>query len=177
MQCHACTGHGLPPSRGSVSAASPSPRSAYRYFNGRLATAVALSVMPDIALRQSRPLQRSGQEHASGKCWGESGSRTPRRRFGRGWAVLTRPAIYRKKATQDLGTTPTQAKAARMRPAGGEGASSAGRGSKLCQCASGRRTKCPLLCDVCQFPPWTFFFFAMDVADDCRSPTLPPRVL
>lgn len=34
----------------------------------------------------------------------------PRRRFGSGWAVLTRPAISRKKATQDLGTTPTQAK-------------------------------------------------------------------
>lgn len=54
------TSRGMLACRGSVSAASPSPRSAYRYLNGRSTTAVAVSTVPDIDLRQAtRPSDRA----------------------------------------------------------------------------------------------------------------------
>jgi hypothetical protein len=101
------------PRRSSVSAASPSPRSAYRYLNGRLATAVALSIMPDTVLRQSR----SSIDRAKSMLLVSAGVKVfsnPRD------GVLAQPGrssrvqqSLTESATQDLGTTPPQAKEAR----------------------------------------------------------------
>jgi hypothetical protein len=97
-------------SGGSSSASSVSSRSAYRYLSGRLEMPFAFS---NLFLGS----HNTASDRAKSMLLASVGLKLvlepPRRRCGRGWAVLTRPAISRLQATQDLGKTPTQAKAAR----------------------------------------------------------------